>query len=347
MVVSVVLGDMWSAYTCIPVKQEGASSKKANSKQKQEPNILDRCVFSWQQDTLRMASAQCGGHKEFGRACSNCLRLANLKALRQEICSWAMRMDLAEFAKVLCFALEEECTSFQRRVEGSDYMSFKKVRLEVEEVLNLENRPNMVACIKRKLLGIGFKYRTERLRTFLETHLRNLPCGEIAMEEKRVYQSLATTLCNSLVNGDVSAEDLSLAAKVATGKLNSSRAVATLFHSVISMQERVERGLARVCKAANEETLAELYWTFGNSAGAKHMLKKFGVNATKSTPVCSPGFLPRSYAAHSDKARLDTNIKIALEQLMATGTRDFFVALDETTWRATYDALSGSLGPFE
>ena len=149
------------------------------------------------------------------------------------------------------------------------------------------------------------------------------------------------------MNGDVSAEDLNLAAKVAIGKLNSSRAVATLFHSVISMQERVERGLTRVCKAANEETLAELYWTFGNSAGAKRMLKKFGVNATKSTPVCSPGFLPRSYAAHSDKARLDTNIKIALEQLMATGTRDFFVALDETTWRATYDALSGSLGPFE
>ena len=325
--------------------QDGKSSKKATSKQKQEPHILDQCTFSWQGDTLRMTSSQCGGRKEFGRACSNCLRLANLKALHQEIGFWAMRMDLAEFAKVLCFGLEEECTSFKERIAGSDYMSFQKVRLEVEEVLSLDNRPNMVACIKRKLLGIGYKYRTERLHIFLETHLQNLPCGEIAMEEKRVYKGLATTLCNSLVNGNVSAEDLNLAAKVATGKLNSSRAVAALFHSVVSMQERVDRGLTRVCKAADEATLAELYWTFGNNAGAKHMLKQFGVNPTNDTPVCSPGFLPRSYAAHRDKYRLDTNLKTVLEQLMVTGTRDYFVGIDETTWRATYDAVSGFLGP--
>ena len=103
---------------------------------------------------------------------------------------------------------------------------------------------------------------------------------------------------------------------------------------------KLSRGLLRVRRAADQDTLNELFWTFGQTVASKQALQKFGLNI-KGSASCVTDFLPRSYVAHSDKARLDANLKIILEQLAVTGTRDYFIALDETTWRSTYEALSG------
>ncbi len=116
--------------------------------------------------------------------------------------------------------------------------------------------------------------------------------------------------------------------------------MSSLFHAVVEMQEKVDRGLIRVRRAADQDVLNEVFFMFGASSQSKHLLGQFGLTASEC-PTLVTDYLPKSYAAHGNKQTLAKNVKCSLEQLQLHEDRSFFVALDETYRRSCYDSISG------
>ena len=58
--------------------------------------------------------------------------------------------------KGLCFGLPQDIAKLKDEMRAADHQAFSK-----------QTPANMIGLIKRRLLGIGYRYRTERLHSFL------------------------------------------------------------------------------------------------------------------------------------------------------------------------------------
>ena len=154
---------------------------------------------------------------------------------------------------------------------------------------------------------------------------------------------LALGLCSGLEKGDIAAEDVDLAAKIATGKLSSNRTMSSLFHAVVEMQEKVDRGLIRVRRAADQDVLNEVFSVF-------HVWSEQPVQAPSgpvrfdSIRVSDFGDRLPPQVLRRPRQQADAGQEREV-QFGATPTshedRSFFVALDETYRRSCYDSISG------
>ena len=94
--------------------------------------------------------------------------------------------------------------------------------------------------------------------------MQTLPSAATDQTQRRAYHSLASSLCSEILNGTVQRDSLDLASRVAAGGLDENRAVLSLFHGVLDMQEKLSRGLLGVRRAADQDTLNELFWGLGS-----------------------------------------------------------------------------------
>ena len=115
------------------------------------------------------------------------------------------------------------------------------------------------------------------------------------------------------------------------------------FHSLMSMQDKVQRGLVQVGKAVDQETMQEVLFMLGNEGTTETKTCCSASASMQQASLPCPGDAFPARVLHSSR-----HVAAAIPELQASHrspasswqSRDCFVALDETAWRATNDALS-------
>ncbi|CAE7258474.1 unnamed protein product [Symbiodinium sp. CCMP2592] len=336
----------WVLGGCMKTQSMSAETQGQQKKPPRKPpppDVLDQCSYTWKGDELLLRSISCDGFKEGESSCSRCRQICNSKTFHADIALWAWRQEAAEFVRVLVYQSPEKVLQYEEKIRASDYMNFEKAKQEASEVLGLKDPLQRASLIKRKLLGINHKVRTERLHAFLEATLANVSLEQSTLDEKRALDALSTNFCEAVAEGSAQKSNLELAAKVASGGLDKHKAVAAMFHGFFAMQQRLERGQVRLRRSADEETVNELFFLFGLSSGTKEVLKQFGLRiAQNPTMEQQSPLVPQPFMALQNKDRLEVNCRLALDLLNIQKKRCYYLTLDETCWKPTYDILSAS-----
>ena len=159
--------------------------------------------------------------------------------------------------------------------------------------------------IRVKFQSLPVKIRTARLHTWITANLRTLPMAdEVQQEERLVYPPSVWGVAKSLTDGTMRREDLQLASKIAAGQLSASKAIRYLFDSFFAMQSKIDRGLVRTKRTADEEPASELLFMLGHGAGVGDLLQNFGVLMPPQTTLhFQSELVPKPFLAFRRQAR--------------------------------------------
>ncbi|CAE7223762.1 unnamed protein product [Symbiodinium sp. CCMP2592] len=300
------------------------------------------CQWAWQDDILFLRHTECSGRGSMEEPCSVCRELAKRSDLRILICTWASKLSLMDYAKVLACGTDLDIAQKRDELVDRDFCSIDAIRKDFEGLLS-ELPVSQLHQIRQRFECIRRQIRTERLHSWITVNLKTLPMpDEVGKEERHVYQHLCNGFAKSLAEGRMAKEDMQLAAKVASGQLSGKVAVRYLLQSFLEMQSKLDRGLVRVRKTASNETAQELVWMLGCGTGVAELLDKFGVKLP-SEPMLryDSELIPKPLLAFCNKAQLSDNIRVATSLLRCKGTRSAFIALDESYWRPTWEQVVG------
>ena len=324
---------------------------KCLPKDKKHPEPLDQCTLMYQEDNLILKHSDCTGSFVGGSCCALCVKLSESKQLHLDLARWGLRFALVEHARALAQGTEEDREDTMAAVASGDFYQMEAVRREADEILDIEQEEARFLYIKRKLDSINKRNRTERLDQWIRDCVVKLTFNKAGETERKAYHCLSKQFCESVQSGKVSTKDLSLAARVASGELNSCKLVSCLVHSFFSMRDRVRRGCKdRLCsgKHLSDEAVAEIAVTLGLDGKSKTLLRNFGVALHRSASIdYTSDTLPQFFVAHESMERLTTNAGLAIQLLQAETTRGFFLAVDETCWKPTYAAVAGLRDPMQ
>ncbi|CAE7212132.1 unnamed protein product [Symbiodinium sp. CCMP2592] len=295
------------------------------------------CTFAFKEETVVLKHEDCPGRHTGGDPCPMCLKLGNTKEVHEHICLWSWRLQMVAYAKKLSLAPAQEAQCMLEEMWDRDFAQMKMARNEMEQILPLPARSQFMV-IKRKLEAIPAYRRTDRLHAWILGVLQALPSQDAYSDDEKVlYQQLSQGFVEALHEGRVRDDDLRLAAKVASGKLAGHTAIAYLFHAFFDMEAKKARGLER-------ETAQELIWLLGSGSGARDAVKLFGVNLPKQTALnFESSLVPKPFLAIRHSQQLDASVRLVRDRLGIPRTRSWFVALDETYWRESYEQVSGLL----
>ena len=311
-------------------------------------NGLDECSWAWHDERLALRSKYCLGRVSREQAgCTMCSKLAQNNQFQAQICLWACRIKLGEYLRVLAMGLDSDRRDFREQLYSFDFAESKLARRELDSILTWPQEQQQMDAIKRKLQGIPTCRRTERLDSWINRTLDVLPKGKPLPDgERQVYQLLSTNFMDAVQNHRMSRENLALAAKIAAGGLSCSKVVSFLVNSFLASQDKQQRGLQRVMRRPDSETLEEIVWSLGTSAESKALLKTFGVSLPHQS-LCNfaSDLVPQPYIAIAIEGQLRKNIQISLDQMKACGSRSFFFSIDETYWAPAYSPCSGLFEP--
>ena len=319
----------WVGNSCVQTKKEADPSAS--------------CVWSWRQNTLFLRHQQCVGLGAEEEPCASCTQLAACKKLRNHICLWAWRLSMWDHAKLLAWGTEQEIKQSAEQLLDRDFCKVASVQAEVEDLLLSREQSSQLHVIRMKFQSLPVKIRTERLHTWITANLRTLPLSdEIQPEERVVYRNLCGSFAKSLTEGTIRREDLQLASKIASGQLSANKAIRYLFDSFFASQSKIDRGLVRTRRTADEETASELLFMLGNGAGVGDLLSSFGVLMPPQTTLhLQSELVPKPFLAFRRKAQLQENVRLVASLLRSRGTRSAFVGIDESYWRPTWEQVSG------
>ena len=175
---------------------------------------------------LWIQHSSCAGDAGVSSVCQLCISLANNKELEECISRWAARIDLITYASVLRSGSTDEKRQFEVRLRESDYHQWNlKARRDIEALL-MHSEAWRVVQIRHCVASIPHVLRTPTLQQWIDVHLGALPAVSVAGDdvELRAVSSLVSTFTGQLSEGVVDMKNLDLAAQVASGKLNASKA---------------------------------------------------------------------------------------------------------------------------
>ena len=236
-----------------------------------------------------------------------------------------------DYAKLLTWGTDREIKHFAEGILDRDFCKVASVRAEVEELFTHE-QASQLHIIRMKFQSLPVKIRTARLHTWITANLRTLPMAdEVHEEERLVYRHLCGGFAKSLTDGTMRREDLQLASKIAAGQLSASKAIRYLLDSFFAMQSKIDRGLVRTKRTADEETASELLFMLGHGAGVGDLLQNFGVLMPPQTTLhFESELVPKPFLAFRRQAQLRENVRLVASLLRCRGTRSAFVAIDES-----------------
>ena len=82
----------------------------------------------------------------------------------------------------------------------------------------------------------------------------------------------------------------------------------------------------------------------GSGSGARDALKSFGVNMPKNSPLnFDSGLVPKPFLSIRNFDQLKDNVRLVKDRLQIKSSRSWYVALDETYWRASFEQVAGLL----
>ena len=243
------------------------------------------------------------------------------------IANWASRTDMLRFATSLTNGSQEEKLEAKNALVQCDYYSLNACAKSINEVLKIESETMQILCIKRKLLSFASYLRTERLQSWLDAHLFALKVPTYRSDDEReAHKTLAATFARQVAEGSLQETDLKLAAKVVSGALKGEKLVSCLLQSFLDVQQSLAAGHCHTTtsKFVDEETVNEIVFTLGQSAGAKAALRAFHVN-----PKVLQGhrvdfqhsLLPRFFCSCRSNTELEHNGDVVLERLNCKGAR--------------------------
>ncbi|CAE7696257.1 unnamed protein product [Symbiodinium sp. CCMP2592] len=318
--------------------QKALRSKDTGEVVSKTPPLISRVQLAWKGEDLIMRHEACSGKRADGKTglCKECLSMARSKQLLNDIVSWVVKVDLARYARCLCHGLEEEHRNFVEYLMSRDYYNSSAcAKAEIDAVLAASSPLAKLQVLKRKLDSIPHAKRTQGLQMWLDQALEGLQLQGGEESEKRAYKALCSSFCESV------------AAKVASGGLDANRVVKCLLYSFLDQQSRIDRGKEdRLCtsKYLDDETLQEVWFRLGVGSQTPAILRLFGANP-RAVPKVDflKDCLPQFYLAFLDNSKLQKNCANCLDLLSCSGARDFFLAIDESNYKPTYQVVGGLL----
>ena len=304
------------------------------------------CVVTWDGEVLILKHKQCcKTARSGGLACIRCQRLADSKAFQKEVAVWSLRIQYAAYMHTLVYGTDEEQLRLEEELLVDEAGQFCPG--EVAAVLAIKTKAGRVSYLKRLLQAVNLVQRTERLHEFVQAAVVGLHFHDDSNDERQAFQALVSGFATKVLDGSVSRDTLQLASKVASGALSGHKVVNCLLQSFVLKEEKLSRGLSRVNRSIDSDTLQEVYCTLGRSKETSNLLGLFGITDRKSKiDLLMPG-VPQCWLAHAEPELLAANCRTILENLSITSAkpRAYFLAVDETCWHRCYLPIVGLRQP--
>ena len=180
-------------------------------------------------------------------ACLQCIKICSSKEAQHDIAVWAMRLSLTSYARTLSRDGPQAHSSAQLALRESDwYKVDAKCKVEADNILNIEDAGFQIQIIRKKLLSIPFRVRSEQLNAWLQASVQTLEVPCESASEREALSALTRTFSHGVATGSIQRADLAIAAKVASGGLQASRVVNCLIASFFDMRA-AWLGIAHCC----------------------------------------------------------------------------------------------------
>ncbi|CAE7230860.1 unnamed protein product, partial [Symbiodinium sp. CCMP2456] len=329
---------------------------------------------SWLENQLVVKSRYCKPAE--GSPCKHCTKVAGSRNLAKEIIHWSSRIAMVEYCKVITLGTDQEKRLACDALVQKDCYLTKEGRRDIDTLLAIDNDIAAVGHVKRILESIPKSRLTTRLSSWMAVHVRTLlRSGPALPQERASLRILSESFAESILSGEVLREDVCLASKVLAGDLTSDSVVRCLIHSFLQKQDKVRRGVAdRLCtsKHVDEHTMQEILCTLGNSRETRQLLAHFGVTLGGKVSVqFENSLLPNFFVPNRSLDTMRSAVQALLPSTTArilgrwglfnklqqrnlapsaptiAGTRSWFLAVDETYWRANWELISGLRGEME
>ncbi|OLQ02502.1 hypothetical protein AK812_SmicGene14669 [Symbiodinium microadriaticum] len=222
-------------------------------------------------------------------------------------CVWSWRQNTLFLRHQQCVGLgsEEEIKQSAEQLLDRDFCKVASVQAEVEDLLLSREQSSQLHVIRMKFQSLPVKIRTEH----------DSQGGPATGQQDRIRPVI---------------------------RQQSHPVPLNLFDSFFASQSKIDRGLVRTRRTADEETASELLFMLGNGAGVGDLLSSFGVLMPPQTTLhLQSELVPKPFLAFRRKAQLQENVRLVASLLRSRGTRSAFVGFDESYWRPTWEQVSG------
>ncbi|CAE7039867.1 abcB2 [Symbiodinium sp. CCMP2592] len=285
---------------------------------------LSKLVVQPMDDKLLIRHMHCTGTAS-SAVCVACQQLPRRKPFMQDIARWSLKLDQASLA-YHCVYQPDEVAKLLAGMETKDYAGICKEDIgSCKQAYTNGGCASLLELCTRAFYCINNRIRTPHLQAFIATKLVGLSMPPD--DESAAYSELCRSLEKQLASGHIEQENLKLAAFVGSGALSKHKAISAMFRTFVEAESKLARGVLKRPSTSrflsDEGTRMEIIHMLGRTTASKDCLKAFHVDPTKALS-------PQQQAQNA----------ILISKCLGGGGRSLVLSIDETCWKASYEAVS-------
>ena len=280
-------------------------------------------------------------------ACADCLSLLRNRSMLESIAHWVRRLDQAELL-YLCVYDRTKVFPFLEEMLEKDYAKWsKKCNKEIERCVTLYDNLGIPAlhdhCFRQWVCHPQNNV-TDAIRKYIDRHVHGLHLPDVNDDEQLALQVLTQRMSQCLEDGDTDHEQLALASWVAAGNLQKHTAVHALVQCFVHAEKKIARGCTkRPGRALDASARMEILSSLGSGKQTLELLQMFHVSEKEGHATINfhDPLLPSFFCSHKSMLAQKRSCSQIRNLLGSTGEQRLLcIAIDETVWRPTFEAVA-------